>query len=60
MLLEAYFQETRTRFWGLGSTTFRIQAKKGGTEPDECYCIGTEKEFPQRVDFLWNGLLARS
>jgi hypothetical protein len=46
MLLEAYFQETRTRFWGLGSTTFRIQAKKGGTEPDECYCIGTEKEFP--------------
>jgi Uma2 family endonuclease len=46
MLLEAYFQETRTRFWGLGSTTFRIQAKKGGTEPDECYCVGTEKEFP--------------
>ena len=22
-LLEAYFEETRTRFWGLGSTTFR-------------------------------------
>jgi Uma2 family endonuclease len=46
MLLEAYFQETRTRFWGLGSTTFRNQAKQGGTEPDECYCIGSEKEFP--------------
>ncbi|HEY9710134.1 MAG TPA: Uma2 family endonuclease [Oculatellaceae cyanobacterium] len=46
MLLEAYFQETRTRFWGLGSTTFRKEEEKGGTEPDESYCIGTEKEFP--------------
>jgi Uma2 family endonuclease len=45
-LLEAYLEETRTHFWGLGSTTFRIEQKKGGTEPDECYCIGTEKEFP--------------
>ncbi len=46
MFLEAYFQETRTRFFGLGSTTFRQEEKKGGTEPDECYCLGTEKEFP--------------
>ncbi len=45
-LLEAYLEETRTRFWGLGSTTFRKEEKKRGTEPDECYCIGTEKEFP--------------
>jgi Uma2 family endonuclease len=45
-LLEAYLEETRTHFWGLGSTTFRKQEKRGGTEPDECYCIGTEKEFP--------------
>jgi len=45
-LLEAYFEETRTSFWGLGSTTFRSSKKKGGTEPDECYCIGTQKEFP--------------
>jgi Uma2 family endonuclease len=45
-LLEAYLEETRTHFWGLGSTTFRKQEKKGGTEPDECYCIGTEKEYP--------------
>jgi Uma2 family endonuclease len=48
-LLEAYLEETRTRFWGLGSTTFRKEEKKGGTEPDECYCIGTEKEFPDLV-----------
>lgn len=41
-LLEAYFEETRTRFWGLGSTTFRRQQQQGGTEPDECYCIGEE------------------
>ncbi|MFN7523109.1 MAG: Uma2 family endonuclease, partial [Aphanizomenon sp.] len=27
-------------------TTFRKQAKGGGVEPDESYCIGTEKEVP--------------
>ncbi len=46
MFLEAYFQETLTPFWGLGSTTFRNQDKRLGTEPDECYCIGTEKDIP--------------
>ncbi|MBD2774109.1 Uma2 family endonuclease [Iningainema tapete] len=45
-LLEVYFEENRIRFWALGSTTLRKQEKKGGKEPDECYCIGTEKEFP--------------
>lgn len=45
-LLEAYFQETRTRYCPLGSTTFRKQAKARGAEPDECYCVGSEKEFP--------------
>ena len=45
-LLEAYFAETRTRFWGLGSTTFRQQAQRGGIEPDECYCLGEEKALP--------------
>ncbi len=46
LLLEAYFEETRTRFYGLGSTTFRKRAKARGVEPDECYCIESEKEFP--------------
>jgi len=46
MLLEAYFQETRTRFYGLGSTTFRKLDGESGTEPDECYCLESEKEFP--------------
>lgn len=46
MLMEAYFQETRTRFHGMGSTTFRQVAKQRGLEPDECYCLGQKKEFP--------------
>jgi Uma2 family endonuclease len=45
-LLEAYFQEKRIRYFPLGSTTFRKPASRSGTEPDESYCIETEKEFP--------------
>lgn len=45
-LLSAYFEETRTRFYGLGSTTFRESLKARGVEPDTCFCIGSEKEFP--------------
>lgn len=46
MLVEAYLQETRTRFHAGGSTTFRKAAKQRGLEPDECYCLGAKKEFP--------------
>jgi Uma2 family endonuclease len=46
MLLEAYFLETRTRFHGIGSATFRKASKLRGLEPDECYCLGQKKEFP--------------
>lgn len=45
-LLEIYFEEAEIDFWGLGSTTFRKQEKETGKEPDECYCINTEKEIP--------------
>jgi Uma2 family endonuclease len=45
-LLEVYFTEKRIPFWGLGSTTFRKKGEKVGKEPDECYCIGEDKEFP--------------
>jgi Uma2 family endonuclease len=45
-LLEAYCQEKRIRYFPLGSTTFRKEEKRGGTEPDESYCIREEKEFP--------------
>ncbi|MEM8542513.1 MAG: Uma2 family endonuclease [Cyanobacteria bacterium P01_H01_bin.119] len=46
MLLEAYLQESNTRFHAGGSTTFRQAAKQRGLEPDECYCLGTRKELP--------------
>ncbi|MEM9815972.1 MAG: Uma2 family endonuclease [Cyanobacteria bacterium P01_D01_bin.6] len=45
-LLGIYFEETRTRFYGLGSTTFKAEAKRRGAEPDVSFCIGTNKEFP--------------
>lgn len=45
-LLEVYLEEAEIDYWGLGSTTFRRQKKEAGKEPDECYCIETEKEFP--------------
>jgi Uma2 family endonuclease len=46
MFLEAYFQETRTRFHAFGSATFRKAMKLRGLEPDECYCLERKKEFP--------------
>lgn len=46
MLVEAYLQETQTRFHAGGSTTFPKAAKQRGLEPDECYCLGQKKEFP--------------
>lgn len=45
-LLEAYLEEKRIRFWGLGSTTLKNKDKQAGKEPDKCYCIGTDKEIP--------------
>lgn len=45
-LVEVYLWETRTRFYGLGSTTFRQETVARGIEPDECYCIDSEKPVP--------------
>jgi Uma2 family endonuclease len=45
-LLEAYFQEKRIPYFPFGSATFRLSGQRGGTEPDECYCIDTEKDLP--------------
>ena len=45
-LLESYFLETDTEYFPTGSTTFRNVDKRVGTEPDESYCIGTDKAFP--------------
>ena len=46
MLIEAYLLETRIRFSAIGSATFREATKQRGLEPDECYCLEEEKEFP--------------
>jgi Uma2 family endonuclease len=46
MLLEAYLQEFRIRYHCIGSATFRKAARQRGLEPDECYCLGQKKEFP--------------
>ncbi|GGA28818.1 Uma2 family endonuclease [Okeania sp. KiyG1] len=45
-LLEIYFLETNTEYFPTGSTTFRKSEQEVGGEPDESYCIGTDKEFP--------------
>ena len=42
-LLLVYFLETDTEYYPKGSTTFRQQERRGGTEADESYCIGTDK-----------------
>lgn len=46
ILLEAYFQEKKIRFYSLGSTTFRSEALKRGIEPDKSYCLHSRKEYP--------------
>lgn len=46
MLMEAYFQESGIRFHAIGSATFRKLAHQRGLEPNECYCLGQKKEFP--------------
>lgn len=45
-LLEVYFDQTDTEYVSLGSTTFHQEERRGGAEPDESYCIGSQKEFP--------------
>ncbi|GAB4382766.1 MAG: Uma2 family endonuclease [Elainellaceae cyanobacterium] len=44
--LEIYFLETDTEYFPTGSTTLRKEEQQAGAEPDESYCIGTDKEFP--------------
>ncbi|MEL4894224.1 Uma2 family endonuclease [Crocosphaera sp. Alani8] len=45
-LLEVYLEIAEIDFWGLGSTTLIARKGEAGKEPDECYCLQTEKEFP--------------
>ena len=45
-LLLLYFLETETEYFPMGSTTLKKPEQQAGGEPDESYCIGTNKEFP--------------
>ncbi len=45
-LLVIYFLEADINYFPFGSTTLRQEAQRSGIEPDEAYCIGTDKEFP--------------
>lgn len=45
-LLERYADDMDINLHGLGSTTFRSEAKARGLEPDECYCVGELKDIP--------------
>jgi len=51
-LVELYAVVRDLPLRGYGSTTFRMEAKERGAEPDECYCVGRlmkEGEFPDIV-----------
>lgn len=45
-LLEFYLIRKRIKHTPMGSTTVRNRLKRAGAEPDECYCIGEEKNIP--------------
>jgi Uma2 family endonuclease len=45
-LIEFYLIKKRIQHTPMGSTTIRNKLKKAGAEPDECYCIGEDKNIP--------------
>ncbi len=45
-ILELYAIVQNIRLYGFGSTTYRKQAAERGLEPDECYYLEVQKEFP--------------
>ena len=45
-LIELYCLEKNIRLYACGSTTYRKQAQQRGLEPDESYCIETDKALP--------------
>jgi Uma2 family endonuclease len=47
-LLEAYMREKGIRFYGCGGFTLMKEGESSG-EPDESYCIGSDKEIPDLV-----------
>ncbi|GAB1541404.1 Uma2 family endonuclease [Scytonema sp. NUACC21] len=45
-LIVFYLFKREIKHTPMGSTTFKDELKKAGAEPDECYCIGEEKDIP--------------
>lgn len=45
-LLLIYFLETDTEYFPMGSTTLKRPERQAGGEPDESYCIGTDRGVP--------------
>jgi len=48
-LLAVYFEEQGIDITPRGQATMRLALKEAGAEPDESWCIGEEKEFPDVV-----------
>jgi Uma2 family endonuclease len=45
-LLEAYALEREDMLNAVGGATFQKELEEAGLEPDECYCVGPMREFP--------------
>ena len=48
-LLAIYFDEIEGEIMPRGQATMRLALKQAGAEPDESWCLGEEKEFPDLV-----------
>ncbi len=48
-LLDLYFDETGLEIMPRGQATMRLALEQAGAEPDESWCIGEEKKFPDLV-----------
>ena len=48
-LLAIYFEAIECEIMPHGQATMRLALKQAGAEPDESWCLGEEKEFPDLV-----------
>ena len=48
-LMEIYFDHLDIEIMPRGQATMRVALKEAGAEPDESWCLGEEKEFPDLV-----------
>ncbi|MEA5573552.1 Uma2 family endonuclease [Calothrix sp. UHCC 0171] len=48
-LVSLFLWKKQITYFSWGSATLKNEAKKAGAEPDECFCIGEEKDIPDLV-----------